>query len=125
MDNSLENNNKRSIGPLSPEKWACAPLVPHDTEKDKEYVVIPYFVHEAEVMRMEKHTRRLWVALLVAILAILASNIAWLWYINQYDFVDYDFEQDGYGVNIIGDGNGVNDDGTGPTCENEDEEETQ
>ena len=34
-------------------------------------------------------------------------NVSWLIYINQYDFEDYEYTQDGTGVNIIGDSNGV------------------
>lgn len=93
-----------------------------DTASETDFVVIPYFVHEAEVMRMEKHSRRLWVIVLVLILALLFTNIAWLWYMNQYDFAEYDYEQDGYGVNIIGDGNGVNKDGATLESESADEE---
>ena len=93
-----------------------------DTASETDFVVIPYFVHEAEVMRMEKHSRRLWVIVLVLILALIFTNIAWLWYMNQYDFAEYDYEQDGYGVNIIGDGNGVNKDGATLESESADEE---
>ena len=82
------------------------------TQDAQGMVTIPYFVHESEVMRMERHNRRLLIALIVAILCILASNAAWLWYINQYDFVDYEYQQDGEGVNIIGDRNEVSADGT-------------
>jgi hypothetical protein len=31
----------------------------------------------------------------------------WLDYLNEYDFADYEYTQDGEGLNIIGDGNGV------------------
>lgn len=105
MSNLPEKQRKRLCGPVSREIRACAPQA------------IPYYAHEAEVMRMEKHTMRLWVALLVAILCLLASNIAWLWYINQYDFADYEYEQDGQGVNIIGNGNGVGAYGAEAACE--------
>ena len=45
---------------------------------------------------------------------IFASNFMWLAYINQYDFESYSYEyqQDGRGLNIIGNGNGVNTNGT-------------
>lgn len=72
---------------------------------DNEKMMIPYFAHEAEVMRQEKHMKRLWIALVISILCILISNLVWILYINQYDFVSYD--QDGEGVNIIGDSNEV------------------
>ena len=68
---------------------------------------IPYIVYEAEMSRNERHVKRLWVALIITIILIFASNAIWVWYISQYDFESYDYSQDGQGVNIIGDGNGV------------------
>jgi hypothetical protein len=34
-------------------------------------------------------------------------NQKWLDYISEYDFADYSYTQDGKGLNILGDGNGV------------------
>lgn len=73
-----------------------------------EKLEIPYIVHEAEMARSERNIKRLWIALIIAIVLIFGSNAAWLWYISQYDFESYDYSQDGEGVNIIGDKNGVN-----------------
>lgn len=70
-------------------------------------IKIPFIVHEAEVSRFERHIKRLWIALIIAVLAIVITNIAWLVYINQYDFADYQYTQDGKGINIIGNENGV------------------
>ena len=66
---------------------------------------IPYIAYEAELARQERHICRLWSALIVCIIAIAVTVCAFLLYLNQYDFVSYD--QDGQGVNIIGDQNGV------------------
>jgi len=66
---------------------------------------VPYIVHETEIARQERHIKRLWIALFVAIFACVAITGGFLWYLNQYDFESY--EQDGSGVNIVGDGNGV------------------
>lgn len=70
---------------------------------------VPYLAFESVQAQNERHIKRLWIALIIAIIAILASNGAWLWYINQYDFdaYSYEYEQDGSGLNIIGDRNGV------------------
>jgi hypothetical protein len=75
---------------------------------------VPYLAFESVQAQNERHIKRLWVALLIAIVAVFASNCAWLWYINQYDFesYSYEYEQDGRGLNIIGDGNGVRYNGT-------------
>lgn len=58
---------------------------------------IPYYVHEGEMARSERHIKRLWIALIVAIIVAFLSNIAWLIYDAQYDKTSY--EQDGSGIN--------------------------
>lgn len=80
---------------------------------------VPYIVFEAEMARQERHIKRLWIALLTAIVACVLIVGGFLLYLNQYDFASYD--QDGQGVNIIGDGNGVDYDG--PTAESPYQEE--
>lgn len=73
---------------------------------------IPYIAHEAEVARLERTIKRLTVIIVIAVALIFASNALWLYYWNQYDYVDsetYTYSQDGLGVNIIGAYNEVND----------------
>lgn len=91
---------------------------------------ISYFDHEAQIARQEIHISRqhkIIISLSVALtISIIAGALA-CWYISkrfvdylaEYDFVSY--EQDGQGVNIIGDGNGVDYDGA--TSESTDQEE--
>lgn len=78
---------------------------------------VPYIVHEAEIARQERHIKRLWIALIVEAVIIALIVGGFLLYLNQYDFASY--EQDGQGVNIIGDGNGVDYDGPATTGEEE------
>ena len=47
---------------------------------------VPYIVYESEAARHERTVKRLLTALLIAILLIVGSNLAWLWVWNQYDF---------------------------------------
>ena len=68
---------------------------------------IPYFAHEGMMARQERTIRRLTVALIVTIVLIFASNVVWLIYMSGYDVEAYDYSQDGEGVNIIGNKNGV------------------
>jgi len=68
---------------------------------------VPYIVYESEMSRAERHIKRLWIALIIAVISIVLCNVSWLLYINQYDFEDYEYTQDGMGVNIIGNSNGV------------------
>lgn len=77
----------------------------NDVENSK--TKIPFIVYEATMARMERHIKKLWIALIIAIISIVLCNVSWLLYINQYDFEDYEYTQDGTGVNIIGDSNGV------------------
>ena len=81
---------------------------------------VPYIVFEAEMERQERHIKRLWIALLIAVIACVAITVCYIWYLNQYDFASY--QQDGEGVNIVGDSNGV--DYNGPTSQSPNQEET-
>lgn len=66
---------------------------------------VPYIVHEGEMARMERQLKRLWIVLIVAIALLAITNIAWLWYINQYDFESYGVElstEGGGNANFIG-----------------------
>ena len=71
---------------------------------------VPYIVHESSMARMERQIKRLWIALIVCIALIFASNAGWLIYESQYETLEYsyDYQQDGQGTNIIGNGNDVN-----------------
>ena len=69
--------------------------------------------------RMERHIKRLWIALIIAISLIFASNAVWLSFISQYNFESYDLSTEGGGnANYIGnDGEIYN--GTGESTEND------
>ena len=71
---------------------------------------VPYIVHESSMARMERQIKRLWIALIVAIVvavvAPLTVHFGWLHYESQFE--TYEYTQDGEGTNIIGDGNDVN-----------------
>lgn len=71
---------------------------------------VPYIVHESSMARMERQIKRLWIALIVVIAMLFASNIGWLIYESQFETFEYsyDYQQDGQGTNIIGNGNDVN-----------------
>lgn len=75
---------------------------------------VPYIVYEGSLARAERTIKRLIFVVVLCIVLIVATNGAWLWYINQYDFMSYDYTytQDGRGINIIGDSNGVDQNGS-------------
>lgn len=72
------------------------------TEATQKPATISFFAHEQEVNRQERHIKRLIKALIVALVLMFASNIAWLAYESMYDTVSY--AQDGAGVNNINTG---------------------
>lgn len=63
--------------------------------------------HETIMAREDKKHRRLVWVIVVLIAALVVCNLAWLVTWNNYDFVseDYDYSQDGRGINIIGNDN--------------------
>lgn len=60
---------------------------------------VPYIVHESAMARMERQIKRLWIALLVVICMLFASNAGWLIYESQ--FATISCEQDGEGINNV------------------------
>lgn len=48
---------------------------------------IPYIAFEAEMARHERTIKRLLIALVVSVALIFVSNIAWLWFFNQFDII--------------------------------------
>lgn len=61
---------------------------------------VPYIVHEGIVVRLERQLKRMWIAIIIAVVALLGCNVAWLLYLNQYDFQSYDYD-----VSTVGGGN--------------------
>ena len=61
---------------------------------------------------IERTVKRQWIALIIALCMLFASNVAWLYCWMQYDYSseteEYIYQQDGEGTNIIGDSNEVN-----------------
>lgn len=76
---------------------------------ENQNVTVPYVVHESTVARMERIIKRQWIALIVAVALIFASNAIWLYAWMQYDYsseeIIVDAEDNG-DANYIGqDGN--------------------
>ena len=64
------------------------------TENQK--VNVPYVVHESAMARMERHSKRLWIVILVLIGTLIGSNVAWVVYENSFEdyVITQDVEQD-------------------------------
>lgn len=64
---------------------------------------VPYIVHESSMARSERQIKRLWIALIVAVCLLFASNVAWLYALTLYDYASYEaITDDGGDANIIG-----------------------
>ena len=66
---------------------------------ENQNVNVPYVVHESSVARQERHIKRLWIALIVAIAMLFASFALFVWYESQFETMTY--EQDGEGINNV------------------------
>ena len=60
---------------------------------------VPYIVHESSMARMERQIKRIWIAVIVAVCLLFASNAGWLIYESQFETITY--EQDGEGINNV------------------------
>ena len=54
---------------------------------DMEDRQIPYFAHEADMARMERSNKRLWIVIIIAIALLFVSNAIWLYEWTSYDMV--------------------------------------
>lgn len=88
---------------------------------------VPYIVHESAQARSERMTRRLVIALVIAVVLIFVSNALWLLAWVQYDYTGEEtvYTQDGQGINVIGDDNHVADNaGASPDAHEEERQIT-
>ena len=72
-------------------------------EKGKKPVNISYIAHEADMARMERIVKRLWILLIISLAALIGTNVAWVVYEAQFQTVDVTQE-----VEQQADGNGDN-----------------
>ena len=47
--------------------------------------MIPYYVHEGEMARQERHIKRLWILCIIIFAALIGTNAGWLWYESQFE----------------------------------------
>lgn len=79
-------------------------------EKGKKPVNISYIAHEADMARMERIVKRLWILLIISLAALIGTNVAWVVYESQFQTVDtitqtVDQQTDGDGNNSFIGGN--------------------
>lgn len=55
---------------------------------------IPYIAHEADMTRMERMNRRLWILAIILIVALIGTNAGWIYYENSFEDVAVEQEVD-------------------------------
>ena len=55
---------------------------------------IPFFVHEADMARLERTNKRLFIVVLVLILSLIGTNCGWLYYESQFQVEQTTVEQE-------------------------------
>lgn len=55
---------------------------------------IPFFVHEADMARLERTNKRLFIVVLVLILSLIGTNCGWLYYESQLQVEQTTVEQE-------------------------------
>ena len=93
-------------------------------EKETE-LTVPYIVHEAAQARSDRIIKRKDITIvIISVAAIIALFLTaylidkgWRDYFSECNIVNYEYAQDGEGVNIVGDSNGV--DYNGATSKNQ------
>lgn len=72
---------------------------------------ITFAAHEADMTRMERTNRRVWILCIILIVALLGTNVGWLWYESQFQYYETEITQDtgegGYN-NYIGNDGDIN-----------------
>lgn len=66
----------------------------------EEKITVPYIVYESSMARAERQHKRLWIALIVAVVMIVVTNIAWLYVWNSYEYAGDTSE-----ISVEGEGN--------------------
>lgn len=66
----------------------------------EEKITVPYIVYESSMARAERQHKRLWIALIVAVVMIVVTNIVWLYVWNSYEYVGDTSE-----ISVEGEGN--------------------
>ena len=75
----------------------------------KDMPPVPFAAHEAELARSERNSKRMWIVILVLILALIGTNLAWIIYNSQFETIEEStvVEQE----NSNGDNNYIGNDG--------------
>lgn len=56
--------------------------------ENNDKTAVQYFVHEAEMARMERANARLWILCIVLLISLLGTNIGWTCYEHQFETIE-------------------------------------
>ena len=76
------------------------------TERRHQAQSVPFIVHEADMARMERSNKRLWIAILVLVVALLGTNLAWSIYEAQFIEEEWTLEAQSDEGDAIANGSG-------------------
>ena len=71
-----------------------------------EPINVPFIAFEGVASRLERANRRLWIAIILLIVLLVGSNVAWLIYESQYEEVTITQEAENDGGDIVMSGQG-------------------
>lgn len=76
---------------------------------EQESAMIPYFAHEGEMNRAERANKRLWVIIIILIVALVGTNAGWLIYENSLEtyYVEQDVKTDSGNSVVSGTGDAI------------------
>ena len=57
-------------------------------ETESRKTSIPYVAYESAMARSDQNSKRMWIVILVLILALIGTNLAWIVYEAQFDVVE-------------------------------------
>lgn len=53
--------------------------------KDEKQAMVPYFLHESEMARLERMVKRMWILCIIMFLALVGTNAGWICYESQFE----------------------------------------
>lgn len=83
--------------------------------KAKQVDSVPYVVHESDMARMSKVIEGLWIIILILIVLLVGTNIAWIAYESQFETVSETVAQDVWQETSGGDNSFIGGDAYGYT----------
>lgn len=61
-------------------------------EKQRQAEPVPFIAHESAMARMERIIKRLWILLMIMLVLLVGSNVAWIIYESQFVEEEWSYE---------------------------------